>query len=405
MLMPRPAFLCLAIALAAQAPLPAPQRGMAALMKGRYLEARDIFAAGAFNPDGSVRDRVAREYWQQFTPMLTGEPQLDTLTVRRDEAPDPNWAAQVRDATARPALDEIVRRARDTRIVIINEAHYSPRDRAFAWQVAQALRPLGYSVLALETFANRSAAGSVSAVERLQADSIVRSGTGTYTQDPVFAAFVRQALAIGYRPVAYEITAEQDKVGDVPEREQAQAANLAAHVRASPGAKLLVHVGHGHNSEDTSRYDDGSDGRMMAARLKEMTRIDPLTIDQTKLTDLQPKARTAYPIAAAKGGSRPAILLVGDKPLVLSGGTDLQVVHPVRRYRHGRPTWLASLGGKPVTIPAALLPRTGERLVQAFAADAPADAVPLDQVLVTAGMPIPKLMLPPGVRVRYAVQP
>lgn len=71
-------------------------------------------------------------------------------------------------------------------------------------------------------------------------------------------------------------------------------------------------------------------------------------------------------------------------------------VHPPRGDRHGRPTWLAALGGKPRAVPAALLPRTGTRLIQAFAPGAPVDAVPLDQVLVTAGRRAPVLMLPDG---------
>jgi hypothetical protein len=297
-----------------------------------------------------------------------------------------------------------VRRARGTRVVIINEAHYVPRDRAFSWQVARALRPLGYTLFAAETFNNDPLPNGTVTVARLATDGFARLDTGGYTLDPVFAAYVRQALAIGYRPIAYEATAAQTVTGDVPEREAAQAANLAAVIRANPDARLLVHVGNGHNSEAAARYPDGSDARMMAGRFKALTGIDPLTIHQTALNDLQPRARAAYPVAAAKTRGRPIGLFAGDRPLLLAGGTDLQVVHPPRSYRDGRPSWLSTLGGKPVAIPAALLPGTGERLVQAFAADAPADAVPLDQVLVTAGRPVPRLMLPPRTRVRFAVQ-
>jgi hypothetical protein len=58
---------------------------------------------------------------------------------------------------------------------------------------------------------------------------------------------------------------------------------------------------------------------------------------------------------------------------------------------------------QPRVIPAQLLPKTGRRLVQAFVADESADAVPMDQVLVTAGEPAPVLMLPKG-RYRFAFQ-
>jgi len=41
--------------------------------------------------------------------------------------------------------------------------------------------------------------------------------------------------------------------------------------------------------------------------------------------------------------------------------------------------------------------------VQAFLADEPDDAVPVDQVLVEPGQPVPTLMVPAG-RIRFAVQ-
>ena len=71
--------------------------------------------------------------------------------------PNPEWAARISAAQPRDAIDEIVARARKTNIVILNEAHNSSRDRAFALRVARALRPLGYKTLAAETFGNNEA--------------------------------------------------------------------------------------------------------------------------------------------------------------------------------------------------------------------------------------------------------
>lgn len=378
-----------------------------ALSAGRYLAARDTFAKAAFGPDGKVRDEGAFQSWAQYSPMMTDELPTDTFMRRPDPSPPAaGWAKQVRHATAHDAIAEIVRRARSTNIVILNEAHYSPRDRAFALRVARALRPLGYSILAAETFTDAA---------RLAADGFARINSGAYLKDPVFAGFLREALAMGYRPVAYEITMEQmAKAGDrsdramaIATREDAQVANLMSAVfTATPGAKVLIHVGHSHVAEAPLRL-EGEKIEWMAARLKRATGIDPLTVDQTSLTDLSTEAQAAYPLAAAKVGRTDGILFDGDRPLVLgdyAGAVDLQVVHPARTYRYGRPTWLTALGGHPVAIPKALLPTRGERLIQAFASDAPADAVPLDQVLVTAGRPVPYLMLP-TTKVRFATQP
>lgn len=381
----------------------------AALGRGDYWQAYHILDRAAFDPTGKPLDDYTYQMWRQTAPMVTNELPVDALV--QDKAPPPpdvTAVARVRQATARPALAEIVRRARATTIVIINEAHYSPRDRAFALEVARALRPLGYRILAAETFDTGGGKTQPASMTRLAADHIVHRSTGYYTNDPVFAGFVRQALDLGYRPVSYESTpAQTARTTSIQGREDGQAENLVTTIFAhDPKAKVLIHVGHGHVKEVPYRDSDGTDYVMMAARLKQLTGIDPLTIDQTMLTDLQPSARATYPVAAAKAGTRDVVLFEGDQPLLVGRwpGVDLQVVHPVRRYRYGRPAWLAALGGHPVPIPAALLPTSGELLVQAFAADAPADAVPIDQVLVRAGVPTPSLMLPRG-RVRYATQP
>lgn len=377
--------------------------------EGNYLAASDALAAAAFGPDGKVRDDFAFQMWEQISPTVTGE--LDPATLDRalpDSRPDPDWEKRVTAATPHDAIDEIVRRARDTRIVIVNEAHDSPRDRAFVLRVARALRPLSFSVLAAETFRNEpGVGGKPTAVERLIADGFVRRGTGFYTRDPVFAGYVREALRLGYRPLAYEQSSKQRRPNDgIPEREQAEADNLAAFLAANPTAKILVHVGYSHVAE--APIDGGRHGKIawMASRLKHMTGIDPLTIDQTGLSEIVPGARAAWTLAAARIGDRDAVLFAGKQPLVLgqyAGAVDLQVVHPRRAYRDGRPTWLTTLGGTSVAVPAKLLPTSGRRLIQAYAAGAPDDAVPLDQVLVEAGKPVPMLMLPPG-PVRFAVQ-
>ena len=55
------------------------------------------------------------------------------------------------------------------------------------------------------------------------------------------------------------------------------------------------------NSERPLHDEDGA-FLMMGARLKRLTGVDPLTISQTVLTDLNPTAHDAYSLAAAKIG-------------------------------------------------------------------------------------------------------
>lgn len=76
---------------------------------------------------------------------------------------------------------------------------------------------------------------------------------------------------------------------------------------------------------------------------------------------------------------------------------DMQVVFPRYTMRHGRPEWLDTLSGRtPQDIPSAMLPVSGRRLIQAYRISSGPGAVPTDNVLVEAGKPVPKLMLPKG---------
>lgn len=412
------ALLAAAVLLSAQAPAPAPADPLAgasaAMREGRYLRAVDGLAAAAFDRDGRVRDRDVFRIWAQYAPYISHE--LDpALLDRLPGGPplDPGSRARIAAAVPRDAVAEIVRRARLTNIVILNEAHHSPRDRAFALAVARALRPLGYAVLAAEAFTNTApgdGAPTPAPVDALARDGFARRTTGTYTEDPVYADFVRQALGLGYRPVAYEITGPQRSPGGgIAEREQAQAANLMARVFArAPGTKALIFVGHDHVAESPLPGGDAGTIEWMAARLKRMAGVDPLTIDQTEVSDTSfgRASREAHALAAGRIGDRPAILLERGRPLVLghyAGAVDLQIAHPRRGARGGRPVWLARMGRRAVQVPRALLPAAGRHLVQAFAADAPADAVPLDQIVVEAGSPPAELMLP-AMPVRFAIQ-
>lgn len=380
-----------AVALTAQAaPTGWEASGMKLSAAGQYLAAADVFRTAAIDSTGKTTDEIAFQYWAQSTPFMTNELPLDFYNGNDNSTPDPNWQSSLTAATPRPAIAEIVRRARATRIVILNEAHVSPRDRAFALQVARALRPLGYTTLAAEAITMGEAAA-------LRRDGFAQLNTGYYTRDPVFASFLREGMAMGYRPVGYD-----SPLPTWDQRESAAADNLMREVFATdPGAKLLLYVGHGHIRE-SSRPGKGD---AVAARIKTLTGVDPLTIEQTTVTDRYPHNRAAYDTAAARI-HEPSVFFTNDQPLILGykpGDVDLQVIHPRRTYRHGRPSWLATIGGKPTPIPATLIPTTGRRLVQAFAAEAPTDAVPLDQVLLTAGQPVPQLMLP-RTKLRFATQ-
>jgi hypothetical protein len=139
-------------------------------------------------------------------------------------------------------------------------------------------------VLAAETFWNT---GDQAPMVRLAKDGYPIHSSGHYTQEPVFGDFVRQSLAMGYRPVAYEQmesgNGSTSRADSIARREDAQSSHLAQVLAADPKAKMLVYVGHSHVAEQP--IDDRSNAKQswMATLLKAKTGIDPLTIDQVTL--------------------------------------------------------------------------------------------------------------------------
>lgn len=116
----------------------------------------------------------------------------------------------------------------------------------------------------------------------------------------------------------------------------------------------------------------------MAARLKAKTGIDPLTIDQTE---------------CESPSETPSLAKLEDR--MPPGAFDLVVAHPRKTFERGRPTWRLASGAQLVDLPAQLADRTARMIVEARFADEPADAVPVDRLLLWPGESIP-LVLPPG---------
>lgn len=361
------------------------------LDEGRDLSAVEQLRAMAFRKDGSIADDGAAWMWGQYSPRLNG--MIDTTAFEHANPGKPATQediAAVTSAEHRDAISTIVRMARNRQIVILNEEHDAPEDRAFGLSVAKALRPLGFSMLAVETFTN---AGNLSFTDMpaLAVRGYPIRKTGTYTGDPAFGDFMRQALRLGYKPISYEETYEQfgPKGGDpVVARELAQATNLAASIARTPQAKFLIYVGYSHAAKTPLHDSRGPKTHVwMAARLKAMTGLDPLSIDQTSFgaANVSQSSRLLRNIVQRRGVRSPVTLFTGGKPLLVGNyrdAVDLQVIHPVTRIVHGRPDWLETMGRHPVRPARSLVPKTGRSLVQAFIASEKDDAVPVDQVVL-----------------------
>lgn len=377
---------------------------------GRYLEATfGMLKRLGVESVEQIDDPDVVDQWAQVMSTMTGVPTFNKAKGADFHVPK-EQIARLQISKAAPAIEEIVKRARKTRIVILNENHLDPCGRAFGLEVARALKPLGYTILAVEAF--RPYADDQEErhkMEQLSADGIVRAAgdfySGYYFDDPVFADFIRQSLAMGYHPVSYE-TAGRGYTDE--QREEAQADNVIRRgVQVYPDTKILVYVGERHAAERPIAFEE-KPYLKLAALLKNKTGIDPLTIDQAGLSYIPMNRPDAdlYHIAASKASSESVVLFEQGKPLtvgLLAGAVDLQVVHPPLKLVKGRPDWMLKMNRSPKPVPLHLMPQSGVRLVQVFAANSAKDARPIDQILVKAGETPPVLMLP-DINVRYVTE-
>jgi hypothetical protein len=313
------------------------------------------------------------------------------------------------DAGVEDAVQAIVAQARARRVVLLNEAHNMPMHRAFSQRVARELRKIGYTYLACETFESNA--------PQAFAGGYPNQNGGFYTRDPVFGAWIAEAIADRWTLVAYEADAPppgMPREQRLPVREEAQARKLVERIFArDKDAKVLIHVGYGHLYKGSVKLPSGAELVLMGEHLRRMTGLDMLHVDQTQFY-AHPDAADESPLYArmlAKPGTAAPFVLrskAGEYAVLhgAKGRVDMQVVFPRYAFsdRNGRPEWLAALAGRtPREIPSALLPASGRRAVLAFRAGEPDDAVPADVVLVEAGKPAPRLMLPNG-EYRFSVE-
>jgi hypothetical protein len=222
--------------------------------------------------------------------------------------------------------------AKARRVVMINEAYDKPLHRAFTLSLLADLYKEGYHYLAMEMLNNFSS----------HTLTKLTLHTGYYTAEPVAGELVRSALAIGYTLVSYEDTAASKHTDN--QRDSIQAQNIYEVLRKDTSAKILVHAAYAHISKKP-----GSDGYVpMGLAFKRLSGIDPLTIDQTDMTEesnfgygrvIYQAYLQKYPLKTA------SIALIDNDPVNVTNNDlyDLCIIHPPTVYKEGRPTWL-SLG-------------------------------------------------------------
>lgn len=309
--------------------------------------------------------------------------------------------ASLDEIVADDALDAIVAQAKDKQIVLLNEAHHLPLNRAFAERLAGRLRQNGFEYLAVEALGDNVAQNT--------RDNVAREGTGYLTREPFFASFLDSALADGWKLVAYDVGGKDlvtQGIERIRERELREATNIIERVlRKNPAARIFVYAGFGHI--DKTRPDGDGGFTMMGEHLKRLTNAKTLHIDQiTFVPHLNAKLHsTPYNALIKRFAPTGPIVLrrTSDNTYVTSkgsvGAVDMQVVFPQYSFDglHGRPEWAGSLlHRKAQKLPAEYTAMQGRRVIKVFRENDPLDATPVDAFVVEAGKETPYAMVPPS---------
>jgi hypothetical protein len=284
----------------------------------------------------------------------------------------------------------ILERAQKERIIIINEAHHVPRHRVFTAALLPGLAAQGYHYLATEDLLEDDSLNWATRHYPVQA-------TGSYVGEPTMANLLRTAQKEGFRLHSYNYGFSRE--GDWPARQKAreiaQARNIQHILLADPKAKIVIHCGYSHASEQPDPEDHS---RWMASYLREYTGIDPFTVDQTVLSEgsgnryYQPlPVRGSVVLLDAQGQP----FSTADKYM----SVDAYVYHPPATAVQGRPDWLITTERRPVAVTSKIkVPYPCQ--VLAYVAGEPAEAVPADVIELTSKTDATALVLAPG---RYRV--
>jgi hypothetical protein len=338
----------------------------------QYLYMRDAYAN---NNDWPFRV-IFNQYLSWYQTWVGDYPGARTnfsiaQPAAKDDAPSPLQDAKFKPE---PAFEAIAKLAKGRQAVFFNENHSYPLTRTLTVQMLATLRAEGFDTFAAETLYDTD-------IDNLQKRGYPISETGFYTEEPIYAEMVREALRLGYRIVAYE--ALSDATGDARETEQAR--NLQRDVfKQNPKARLVLNAGYAHIQE-AGKYLGGAS---MAQHFRRITGIDPLTIEQTMLVPHE-KASSDHPYyLAVMQALKPA------QPIVFrdSGGTgwslkqgayDVSVFFPPESLRRGRPTWL-DIGGlrQPYQVSGALCNNEYPCMVEARYEVEPDEAIPADRVVI-----------------------
>ncbi len=235
------------------------------------------------------------------------------------------------DCHAEDASTYIIKSIENCKVVMINESHTEPRSRALLRDLLKGFYDKGFRYLTIE---------ALSKDDSLQIRKFpVKDKSGFYIKEPVFGQAVREAIELGF-----EVNGYDDNSVDPATREKKQAANIYKLIQNDTNAKVLVWGGHSHIYE--LPFDQ--DIPRMAYYFKELSHIDPFTIETTKMNGhSDEKYESGYYRAAIQkmGLKNPFIIKNLNSNFVqpnLKNKVDIQVFFPKTADTLEYPEWLSN---------------------------------------------------------------
>jgi len=215
-------------------------------------------------------------------------------------------------------------------------SHHQPRHRVFAESLLKDLYKEGYRYIGMEALDKKDSL--------LNKRKFPIGVSGYYSNEPSFGNLIRSALRLGYTLFPYDVS-ENGK-----EREIGEANNIKTFMDTNGSGKYIIYCGFDHAIEDSIKNDWGL---AMAGRLKALTGINPLTVDQVQLTETgssdfdnsyRKLVNVNYPSVFI--GSAGNIFNKANQ----SKSFDINLYHPDTKYQNGRPDWLYRANYKPYDI-------------------------------------------------------
>lgn len=301
------------------------------------------------------------QIWSKIDSKNNTEP-LDTIQF-----------SKYRPVSAKVLLDSI---AQSNQIVILNEGHHVPQNRASSMSFLETFYKNGFRYIALETVKS-----SDTTLNQRKYPTIEK--TGNYVIEPCYGDLVRQALKIGFTVIPYEYEKMAKKM---VEREEGQADNIISNLfRSNPKAKLLMHVGYSHGIK--LEPDPVMKIAMMGYFLKSKSGIEPFVIGQfNQMEKSNQSLESSEYIYATKKYSfkKPSFFVKEDGKLWSNNFFDASLFLPRSIYKNGRPDWLNWNGGKSEYFLDLKEVKTQfPFLIQAISNTELPDGVPTDQIEIS----------------------